>query len=77
MDRALVDREHRQLKPFTDSESDQWERNYDALRATLKTIPEEIKRVTSGVRPRFANPQPGMFSVAMMLMVPERMARGS
>jgi len=74
--RALGDREYRQLKLFSDAESEQWERNYDALRARLRAIPEEIGRETVAVRARFADPQPRMFPVAVTLLVPERMSRG-
>ena len=74
--RALGDREYRQLKLFSDAESEQWERNYDALRTRLRAIPEEIERETAAVRARFADPQPRMFPVAVTLLVPERLSRG-
>ena len=61
---AMGDQEYRQLKLFSDAESDQWERNYDALRARLNAIPAEIERETAAIRARFADPRPRMFPVA-------------
>ena len=61
---AMGDRGYRQLKLFSDAESDQWERNHDALRARLDAIPAEILREAAAIRARFADPQPRMFPVA-------------
>jgi len=72
---AMGDQGYRQLKLFSDAESDQWERNHDALRARLHAIPAEIERETTAVRARYDSPKPRMFPVAVTLLVPERIAR--
>ena len=73
--RALGDQGYRQLQLFSDTESDQWERNHDALRARLHAIPAEVERETTAIRARYDSPKPRMFPVAVSLLVPERVAR--
>ena len=51
---------------------EQLERNMDALRAKVRSIPEEIARETAAIRARFADPQPRMFPVAVTFLVPRR-----
>ena len=58
------------------AEKAQFERNRDFLRARSKGIPAEIERETAAIKSRFADPQPRMFPVAVMFLVPERMRRG-
>jgi hypothetical protein len=72
---AMGDREYRQLKLFSDTESEQWQRNHDALRARLAAIPDEVERETAAIRARYDSPMPRTFPVAVTLLVPERMAR--
>jgi hypothetical protein len=50
--RAMDDRESRQLRLSAGIESDQRERNLDALRAGLGAIPVEIVRETAATRAR-------------------------
>lgn len=61
------------LAPF---EQEQFERNIDALRRRLTEIPGEIQKETEAILARFADPKPRMFPVAVMFLVPERMAKG-
>jgi hypothetical protein len=61
---------------FDDPEQERFERNKDAMRARAKEIPGEIKRETEAIRARFASPQARMFPVAVMFLVPEKMAGG-
>jgi SNF2 family DNA or RNA helicase len=60
---------------FDDPEQERFERNKDAMRARAKEIPEEIKRESSAILARFANPQARMFPVAVTFLVPEKMAQ--
>ncbi len=58
---------------FAPAEQEQFERNVDALRRRWTEIPGEIEKVTEAIRARFADPQPRMFPVAAMFVVPRRM----
>lgn len=71
----LAESDYQQLALFDDPEKEQFERNRDFLRARVKAIPDEIRRETSAVLSRYADPQPRMFPVAVAFLVPERMAR--
>jgi hypothetical protein len=62
---------------WTDPEREQLERNMDALRARVRSIPEEIARETAAIRARYHDPQPRMFPVAVTFLLPERLARGA
>jgi SNF2 family DNA or RNA helicase len=70
----LDEPEYQQLALFSDPEKDQFERNKDAMRARASEIPGEIKRETEAIRARFANPQARIFPVAVMFLVPEKLA---
>lgn len=70
----LNDPAYIQTSLFDDPELERFERNKDAMRARAKEIPEEIKRETSAILARFANPQARMFPVAVTFLIPERMA---
>ena len=72
----LAEPEYEQLALFDDPEKEQFERNRDFLRARVKAIPDEIKRETTAIRSRYADPQPRMFPVAVTFLVPERMRKG-
>jgi hypothetical protein len=61
---------------FDDPEREHFERNKDAMRARVREIPEEIIREAAAIRKRFADPQARMFPVAVMFLVPEKMAGG-
>ena len=72
----LDEPDYKQMELFSTGERDQFERNADALRARLRTIPDEIEKETAGIKDRFADPEPRMFPVAVTFLVPERMAKG-
>lgn len=63
-----------QLELFSDTERDQYRRNVAALQARLAQIPGEIAQETAAIRTRFADPQPRLFPVAVVFLVPERLA---
>jgi hypothetical protein len=63
-----------QLELFSDGERDQYRRNVAALQARLARIPGEIEQETAAIRTRFADPQPRLFPVAVVFLVPERLA---
>ena len=60
---------------FSDLERQQYERNVDALRASVRAIPEEIEKETAAIRARFADPEPRMFPVAVTYLIPEKMSK--
>ncbi len=62
------------LPGLAPAEREQFERNYDALRARVRAIPDEIEREQAAIRARFADPQPRMFPVAVTYLVPEMLA---
>jgi hypothetical protein len=62
------------LDLFNESERDQYRRNTDALRARLAQIPHELEQEMSGIRARYAAPQSRLFPVAVVFLVPERLA---
>jgi len=64
-----------QLALFSFEEKDQLNRNLDALRRRLKAIPGEIDQEKEVIRKRFADPQARMFPVAVVFIVPEKLAR--
>lgn len=72
----LKDPDYIQGTLFDDPEKERFERNKDAMRARAKEIPEEIKRETTAVKARFADPQARMFPVAVTFLIPESMAGG-
>ena len=61
---------------FDDPEQERFERNKDAMKARVREIPEEIERETAAIRARFASPRARMFPVAVMFLVPDKMAGG-
>ena len=61
---------------WTDPERDQLERNMSALRARIRQIPAEIERETAAIAPRYADPDPRMFPVAVTFLVPRKLANG-
>ena len=64
-----------QLDLFSDTERDQYRRNVAALQARLAQIPGEIEQETAAIRARFADPQPRLFPVAVVFLVPEKFDR--
>ncbi|MBA4190899.1 MAG: helicase [Planctomycetaceae bacterium] len=77
IDTELADTEASTPSLFDNTESEQFERNKDFLRARTKAIPAEIERETAAIKSRYANPQPRMFPVAVTFLVPEKMAKGN
>ncbi|MGH9753930.1 MAG: DISARM system SNF2-like helicase DrmD [Blastocatellia bacterium] len=62
------------LPGLAPAEREQFERNYDALRARVRAIPGEIEREQAAIHARFADLQPRMFPVAVTYLVPEMLA---
>ena len=71
----LDEPEYQQLSLFSDPERQQFERNRDALKARVRSIPEEIERETAAIRERFAAPRPRLFPVAVTYLVPQSLQR--
>jgi hypothetical protein len=61
---------------FSELGKEQYGRNKDAMRARLRETPDKIKRETEAIAARFAETQARMFPVAVMYLVPERLAKG-
>lgn len=66
--------EQLQLDLFNESEREQYRRDIDALRARLAQIPAEREQEVAGIQMRYAEPQNRLFPVAVMFLVPERLA---
>jgi superfamily II DNA or RNA helicase len=63
-----------QLDFSSNDERDQYHRNMSALQTRLAQIPDEIEQETAAIRTRFADPQPRLFPVAVVFLVPERLS---
>jgi hypothetical protein len=74
IEEELNEPEERQLELFSSPEREEFERNENALRARLQTIPGEIGRETEAIKARFANIQSRMFPVSVTFLVPEKFA---
>ncbi|NTW03980.1 MAG: helicase, partial [Oscillochloris sp.] len=62
------------LEEFSPAERDQYRRNLDALRLRLDQIPRELAQETKGIAARYAAPQARLFPVAVMFLVPNKLA---
>ncbi|WP_135480332.1 DISARM system SNF2-like helicase DrmD [Candidatus Chloroploca mongolica] len=62
------------LAEFSTAEREQYRRNIDALRLRLDQIPRELEQETKGIAARYAEPQARLFPVAVMFLVPQRLA---
>jgi len=62
------------LAEFSTAEREQYRRNIDALRLRLDQIPRELEQETRGIAARYAEPQARLFPVAVMFLVPQRLA---
>lgn len=71
IERELSKEEAPQLSLFDKVETEQFERNREALVTRLKTIPDEIVRESVAIRARYASPQARLFPVAITYVVPE------
>lgn len=65
-----------QLSLWSDPEREELERTMDHLRIRAEHIPAEIERETEHIRYRYADPHERLFPVAVLLLVPERLAGG-
>ncbi|GIV03543.1 MAG: helicase SNF2 family protein [Fimbriimonadales bacterium] len=65
----------KQLELFTEDERTQLTRDRAALEARLARIPEEREREVAGIEARYADPADHTFPVAVVLLVPESMAK--
>ncbi|MCB0129837.1 MAG: DISARM system SNF2-like helicase DrmD [Caldilineaceae bacterium] len=74
--RAELDTEPQQLSLFNQDERDQYIRNVSALEARLAQIPVELAEEEELIRRRYAAPEPRLFPVAVMFLIPKRIARG-
>lgn len=70
--RELNEPEYQQLELFSSDEREQLKANTDALRLRLTQIPAELEKEIAGIRARYADPNPRLFPVAVMFLVPER-----
>ncbi len=64
------------LEGMLPDEKDQLDRNRDALRRRLETIPADLKREQEVIRDRYADPTPRLFPLAVTILVPEGWPRG-
>ncbi|HUW12766.1 MAG TPA: DISARM system SNF2-like helicase DrmD, partial [Anaerolineae bacterium] len=69
--------EQAQLTLWTDIERQQRDRDRVNLRLRLERIPGEITQEVEAIRKRYANPSPRLFPVAVVFLVPEKLARAS
>lgn len=74
IERELAEPDYKQLELFSASESDQYNRNLQALRLRLKQIPEEMEKEIAAIEIRYADPQPRLFPVAVTFLAPEKYA---
>ncbi|KAB8145738.1 helicase [Chloroflexia bacterium SDU3-3] len=76
--RAELDDEHRPvqlaLDLFNESEREQYRRDIDALEARLAQIPAERAQETEAIERRYAGIQHRLFPLAVVFLVPRRMA---
>jgi SNF2 family DNA or RNA helicase len=63
-----------QLELFNQNEREQFEKNRQSLRSRWEEIPGEIERETAAIRNRFAEPTPRLFPMAVMYLVPKKLA---
>ena len=66
-----------QLTLWTEVERQQRERDRVSLRLRLERIPGEIKQEVDALRARYADPSPRLFPVAVVFLVPEKVARAT
>lgn len=64
-----------QLDFWKSEEQQQFERNADALRARLASLPAERDREVAAIRERYSSPEPRHFPVAITFLVPAKLAR--
>lgn len=74
--RSELHKEQPQQLDWLTPEKEQMERDRESLRLRLTSIPDEIVRESDAIRARYKNPTPRLFPVAIMYVVPERLAQG-
>jgi len=62
-----------QLELWNDEERDQLRRDEEALRFRLKQIPGELENELERIRTHYSNPQPRMYPVSVIFLIPEHM----
>ncbi|MBD0304639.1 MAG: hypothetical protein ICV85_21515, partial [Tolypothrix sp. T3-bin4] len=60
---------------FNNTEKEQFERNRSSLEARVEQIPAEIELETAAIRARFADPTPRLFPLAIIYLIPQKLAR--
>jgi superfamily II DNA or RNA helicase len=74
IERELKQPEAEQLALFAPEEREQFQRDVDALRRRLETIPADIERESEAIRHRYADPEPRLFPAAVTFLVPDSVA---
>lgn len=75
--KELQEPEIEQLELFTTPEREQFERNINSLKARVEQIPVEIEQETAVIHNRFSSPTPRLFPLAIVYLVPEKIARAN
>jgi S-adenosylmethionine synthetase len=73
--KELDEPEFIQMELFSNAEKEQFERNVSSLKLRLEQIPGEIEREVAAIQARFANPTPRLFSLAVVYLIPQKLAR--
>jgi molecular chaperone DnaK (HSP70) len=75
IEQELNQPEIKQLELFNNTEKEQFERNVNSLKARLAQIPAEVEREVAAVKARFTNPTPRLFPLAVIYLVPQKLAK--
>jgi superfamily II DNA or RNA helicase len=73
--KELDEPEFKQLELFSNAEKEQFERNVNSLKLRVEQIPGEIEREVAAIQARFANPTPRLFPLAVIYLIPQKLAR--
>jgi DNA anti-recombination protein RmuC len=73
--KELDEPEFKQLELFSNTEKEQFERNVNSLKLRVEQIPGEIEREVAAIQARFANPTPRLFPLAVIYLIPQKLAR--
>lgn len=73
--KELDEPEFKQLELFSNAEKEQFERNINSLKLRVEQIPGEIEREVAAIQARFANPTPRLFPLAVIYLIPQKLAR--
>ncbi|MDK2411428.1 hypothetical protein QHH11_20170 [Aphanizomenon sp. PH219] len=75
IEQELNEPEIKQLELFNTAEKEQFERNVNSLKVRLAQIPAEVEREVAAVKARFTNPTPRLFPLAVIYLVPQKLAK--